>query len=247
MKTGQSSDALGERFGPLDTVTIADAAYQQLRESLFLGRFLPGEVLTIRGLAGAMGVSTMPIRVALTQLVSEGALEALPNRTLRVPWLSRDRLEDLARARILLEGEAVSLATQQIGDTEIRALAALCRRSQEVAAEPQAPVQIIPINRDFHFTLYRAARSPALLQLIDRLWVQSGPYLAALAQQKASKPEAPDLAVHWAAYHQMLQVEVAARSAVTARQRLVAEITQTARWYSQMLSEPPAGQVGAAS
>lgn len=226
------------RFGPFDTVTIADAAYHQLRESLVLGRFLPGEVLTIRGLAGAMGVSAMPIRVAITQLVSDGALEALPNRTIRVPWLGQERLKDLAQVRILLEGEAVSLATRHITDGEIRTLASLCKRSEELLSETQSFVHVMPINREFHLTLYGAARSPELLTLIDRLWVQSGPYLAALAQQRLTRPEAPDLAAHYVSHFRDLQAEVAKRSVDKAREKLVAEIVKTAKWYTDLLARP---------
>ena len=40
----------------------------------------------------------MPVREALGRLVSEQALEALPNRSVRVPLITRERLDDLARA-----------------------------------------------------------------------------------------------------------------------------------------------------
>jgi DNA-binding GntR family transcriptional regulator len=32
-------------------------------------------------------------------------------------------------------------------------------------------------NYEFHFTVYRAANSPILLPLIERLWLRAGPYL----------------------------------------------------------------------
>ena len=35
----------------------------------------------------------------------------------------------------------------------------------------------LALNVDFHFTTYRAARSPLLIPLIESLWLRVGPYL----------------------------------------------------------------------
>jgi DNA-binding GntR family transcriptional regulator len=34
----------------------------------------------------------------------------------------------------------------------------------------------VPANRDFHFTVYRAAESETLLSIIESLWLRIGPY-----------------------------------------------------------------------
>ena len=47
--------------------------------------FDAGEMLRIQDLAETLQTSTMPVREALGRLVSEQALEALPNRSVRVP------------------------------------------------------------------------------------------------------------------------------------------------------------------
>jgi DNA-binding GntR family transcriptional regulator len=38
----------------------------------------------------------------------------------------------------------------------------------------------MPANREFHFAIYAAARSDALLAVIENLWLQIGPYLGLL-------------------------------------------------------------------
>ena len=48
--------------------------------------------MTIRGLATALKISSTPIREALHGLAAEGAIEILPNRLIRVPLLSTERL-----------------------------------------------------------------------------------------------------------------------------------------------------------
>ena len=69
----------------IEQETMADKVYQQLREALMSGRFAPGQALSLRSVAEAVGSSTMPVRAALTRLRAERALVDGPNRALVVP------------------------------------------------------------------------------------------------------------------------------------------------------------------
>lgn len=75
-----------------------------------VGRFDPGQTLTIASLADSFGTSHMPVREALRRLAAENALEIAPNGSARVPAISKARLDDLCRARIAIEGLAAELA-----------------------------------------------------------------------------------------------------------------------------------------
>src|ERR1700709_1393421 len=105
---------------PIDgSVTKGAQAYEQIKQAILQAQFRPGEVLSIRTLAASLGTSTMPGREAGTRLITERALEALPNRGLRVPVLSDDDVQDVLRARFVLEGLAVELAAARISRVEI--------------------------------------------------------------------------------------------------------------------------------
>src|ERR671925_1166971 len=86
-------------LSPVPRETLHDRVYAELRRSLIHGVFATGEMLRVQELSEKLQTSTMPVREALARLVSEQALEALPNRSVRVPVINRERLEDLARAR----------------------------------------------------------------------------------------------------------------------------------------------------
>ena len=86
------------------------------------------------------------------RLVSEQALEALPNRSVRVPLITRERLDDLARARCLIEGQMVALALPNLTADDFALLKQLnCRlrrglpaatartRPCHLRAEPRLP------------------------------------------------------------------------------------------------------------
>ena len=101
-------------LSPVGRETLHDRVYAELRRSLIHGMFDAGDMLRIQDLAATLQTSTMPVREALGRLVSEQALEALPSRSVRVPIITRERLDDLARARCLIEGQITALALPKL-------------------------------------------------------------------------------------------------------------------------------------
>jgi len=81
--------ALNE-IAPLTRQTLGDRTYAQLSELLVSGRLAPGDRLSLRGAAEALGVSMMPVREAVSRLVADGALEVTPNRAVRVPIMTTE-------------------------------------------------------------------------------------------------------------------------------------------------------------
>ena len=151
--------------------TVQHQVAARLREALVQGRFLPGEALKIRDIAEAFGTSTQPVRAAIKQLVAEQALEALPNRSARVSLLNNDKLEDLTRVRIAVEGLAVVLAIGHVVPKDIARLKKL------ISLRPRDEAEHLANHRDFHFTVYRLSGSTTLMPIIESLWLQLGPYL----------------------------------------------------------------------
>jgi DNA-binding GntR family transcriptional regulator len=88
-------------------------------------RFGPGEKLKLRVLAAELGVSATPIRAALARLVTEGALEQLDRRSVRVPVLTDARLREVVELRLDLEGKAASRAAERATAADVAALEAI--------------------------------------------------------------------------------------------------------------------------
>jgi DNA-binding GntR family transcriptional regulator len=154
---------------------LQDQLYHPLRDALLAGRFHPGERLKIRDLAAAWGTSPMPVRAALQRLVAEGALESEPQRSVRVPAMTRERFQQLFQVRLSLEGLAVELAAARIGAAEIELLRG-CIARMETALEQRNVPAYLDDNSLFHLTLYRACANPILLRMIESLWLQVGPF-----------------------------------------------------------------------
>ncbi|ANZ15582.1 GntR family transcriptional regulator [Streptomyces noursei] len=78
-----------------------------LRQALAAGELLPGEVYSAPALAERYGVSATPVREAMQQLATEGAVEVVPNRGFRVSERSSRDLAELAEVRTMLEVPAI--------------------------------------------------------------------------------------------------------------------------------------------
>ena len=102
---------------------LEDAAYENMREALMEGRFKPGQTFTIRGLAQVFGTSVMPVRDALKRLVAERALTLLPNRSVILPLMSRERFQEILQIRLSLETMITERAALLIGPDIIEAMA----------------------------------------------------------------------------------------------------------------------------
>lgn len=158
--------------------TLSDRVYADLKALLQAGEMEPGQRFTLRGLAATVGTSAMPVREAVGRLAAEQALEVLPNRAIRVPIMTRDRFLELRTLRIQLEGLAIVQAAQHRDAAELAEIQAY---EQEFRLAREQPVpdgrQAVRANKGLHFAIYRAARMPILLQIIESLWLQVGPVL----------------------------------------------------------------------
>jgi DNA-binding GntR family transcriptional regulator len=162
---------------PVESGTLGQRVYSELRDFLMVGGVQPGEKVTLRQLTGAFGTSLMPVREAVQRLAAEGALEVLPNRAIRVPVMTRARVNEILRIRLMLEGLAVEEAARRIGPDAIAQLEALNAAMNAEMQTRDESERLFRANKEFHFTIYRAAAMPVLLGIIENLWLQIGPFL----------------------------------------------------------------------
>src|SRR5271165_6613525 len=155
--------------------TMQDQVFRQLCELILNGEIAPGQLITIQALADAFGVSAMPVREALQRLTAARVLTVISSRSIGVPPLSEERLLDLRRVRLEVESITALWATPNIGAAELEPLRE-CVSAMEDAIRSGDNKQYLRWNRAFHFGIYQAAQSEALLAIIETLWLQISPY-----------------------------------------------------------------------
>lgn len=163
----------------LERQTVQDQVYAQLREALIAGAFEAKETFTIAALADRFHVSHMPVREALRRLAAENALRIAPSGTAYVPALSVTELDDITRARVIIEGATAEIAFGNLGVSDVARLREIIVR-HDASGMASDSVGMTAANREFHFYIYRGSQSPVLISQIENLWLRSGPYVRIL-------------------------------------------------------------------
>jgi DNA-binding GntR family transcriptional regulator len=227
-------EALVSRAGR--RVTLQDSVYAQLRSLLMRGQFDPGQTLIVQTLATTLQTSTMPVRGALLQLVSENALEVLPSGTTRVPDVSLEKLEDLRTARAAIEGLAGSLASSHMSPALIKQLRHLIV-DHALSSEVDGVYPSLEKNQEFHFLIYRASGSTVLPHLIENLWLQYGPYLRLVCKNMNASAMKP-LRSHETDYHHEIVACLEKGDPVGTRAAIEEDINRTVGLLRDLLTSP---------
>lgn len=157
--------------------TLSANVLGQIKELLLTGQLMPGESLSLRSTALALGVSVMPVREAIHQLVADHALEVAPNRSVRVPQLNAAQFEEITRIRLNIEGFAVEQAALHASPSLIEHLHSLNQQLSNAMEHPGHKTDAVRINKELHFSIYAAAQMPTLIKIIETLWLRIGPIL----------------------------------------------------------------------
>ncbi len=151
--------------------------YADLRMKLIAGDLRPAESLSIRTLAEEYGVSAMPVREALRQLASENALIGAAKKAYRVPDLTPDEAANLFFLRAVLEGAAAEIAAEKIRESDVKVLKRLVKDMDKAWIKRDCSA-FLRANYLFHSRVYLLTRNEALQQMIEVLYMRTGPWLA---------------------------------------------------------------------
>jgi DNA-binding GntR family transcriptional regulator len=201
-------------------VNLHEKIYELLRRALIRGDFVPGHCFPMRALADQFGTSLIPVRDALKRLVAERALHLLPNRTVCVPPMARSSFQELLQVRLSLEPQLTRRATELISFEDVAALESANRVMGEAASRLD-PKGYLTANYQFHFALYRAARSEVALPIIESLWMRVGPFLHGVFRDSAGSRIAID-------HHEEILAAVRRRDPIQAAEAVVRDLSDAA-------------------
>lgn len=212
--------------------TLGSSVLAQIKELLLSGQLMPGENLSLRSTAEALGVSVMPVREAVYQLVAEQALEVAPNRSVRVPQMSPEQFTEITQIRLQIEGYAAEQAATKANPVLIAELEAINGRLAAAMDEPGGnKLQAVTLNKELHFMVYAAANMPMLIKMIESLWLRIGPVLnydLRVGSERTDKKIAVE-------HHAQLIRALSSGNALAARQALCGDIESAYRsiWQKQ--------------
>jgi DNA-binding GntR family transcriptional regulator len=194
-----------------------ERVYRTLRARIMFGELDPGIALTIRGIGKEFGVSMTPAREAVRRLAAEGALMMSSSGRISTANLGPERIEELAALRALLEPELAARALPRAHMALIERLHAINGRVGEHVAKNDIS-GYIRTNLEFHRTIYLRAQAPAMLAMVETVWLQLGPTMRALYMARRRT----DLQKH----HRMIIASLAAGDEPGLRLAVRTDVTQ---------------------
>jgi DNA-binding GntR family transcriptional regulator len=165
------------------SASLRNQAYHYIRSQLVSGRLAPGTRLSHRGVAKEMGISFIPVREAMSQLVSEGLVVHEPKLGSFVMQVSRQELAELYDLREALEGHAVFVAADRINQDDLDvmqrsndqmiAIAEAVSQHGRAAWSGEAIDRWLLCDAEFHVVLLRAAGNGRALKIVSDLRVMT--------------------------------------------------------------------------
>ncbi|WP_340107338.1 GntR family transcriptional regulator [Pikeienuella sp. HZG-20] len=163
--------------------TLAEDLYQSLRKAIVTGSLKPGEKVATRAVAESAGVSFTPAREAIARLIADGALVQISPKSVVVPHLRIEALDEITKLRLSLETMAAEAAAACITKDTLDRLKKVERAYEQLRTKENF-TKSLTLNEEFHFTIYRASGMPRLVGFIETLWVQVGPSFNLLLDEK---------------------------------------------------------------
>ncbi|HEY8614210.1 MAG TPA: GntR family transcriptional regulator [Roseomonas sp.] len=151
-----------------DIPSLAERAYERLREAIVDGTLPSGRKLSERSLAAALAISAQPVREALRRLEGEGLVESRPRSGTFVAALDDARLIQMGRMRAALEGVAAGLVARQATPETIAALRARLEAIRAATALDD-PARLAEANDAFHLALHAITGNALLMRTLRAL------------------------------------------------------------------------------
>lgn len=176
-------------------------AYDELRRRILTGELGPGTRLPQNDLADSLEMSITPLREAIRQLASEGLVEVVAHRDVRVSSVSAMEARQLLEVRLSLESSATRMAAERRTDDDLLVIAAAAGRLLPV--NRRAGEKAILAHRAFHQAVYSASHNDVMIRMLDDLWDKSDRYRRlGLALAEGDTPRTADLDEH----HRILEL-----------------------------------------
>jgi DNA-binding GntR family transcriptional regulator len=150
------------------TPSLAQQAYQTIKQQIIELQLPPGRRLVERDLAADLKISRIPLREALQLLEAEGLVVSVPRRGTMVAPFSTADVRHLFDVRESLEVLAARLAAQR-GDADGLRRAQQQLRTARQAIQAGDDAAAAAANADFHQTIIDMSGNPLLQAMMQPL------------------------------------------------------------------------------
>lgn len=156
-----------------------------IKEMIVSGELLPGQQIRQEHMAATLGLSRLPVREGLRQLVADGLVTHEHHVGFAVARLSRAEFDQIYLMRRLLETEVIrGLATPSAH--QVKAISTLADEVEHAAVELDLP-RMRALNTEFHLAIFRLSELHLVVAEIERIWTWALPYHSVYLHDEAGR------------------------------------------------------------
>jgi len=154
--------------------TLVEVAYKALKSDIVRFLLLPGQKLLVRELSERYGTSGTPIKQALNRLVSDGLVESIPRRGMKVRVVEWDEIVETLDIRYMIEEYSVRNALRRLEDnpTAFETFETLIREHERVTGKVDdidAYYRNYGIDSEFHRLFVASAGNRKTTRIYENL------------------------------------------------------------------------------
>jgi DNA-binding GntR family transcriptional regulator len=154
---------------PRDASALVRTVRDRLRLAITLQEIPPGTRLNQVQVAAQLGVSRMPVRTAIADLITEGLLEPLRNGGAAVRSLTDRDVREVYEVRTALEAQAVLDVAQRRPPAGLEQIAAILDRHARLGGANDAAA-LLELDREFHMTILDATENAYFRRAMVPIW-----------------------------------------------------------------------------
>lgn len=153
----------------IDKTSLGEQVEEALRKEIISGHLEPGQKIDLNEYANSWGVSSTPIRDAISRLEQIGFVKVLPRRGVYVAHIDQCTFKEIFELRIALECMATELSTPVVPQEEVERVLQAYRKAEAHFQQTHDLSRLIDVDYLVHQTVLNYCSNKRLIQIMQGL------------------------------------------------------------------------------
>ena len=154
--------------------TLSELAYESIKAQILSCKIRPGERINIDQYSENLGVSTTPVREALSKLQQEGLVQYIPRTGWKISRISKQEFRKLQEVKSLLEITLAERALPFIKPNDIPQMILLNNEMRELfkpcaGGKPDLE-RLLEANDRFHMYIFKFYDNDIMIEILQQTW-----------------------------------------------------------------------------
>lgn len=151
---------------------LSQKTYRILKRAIVRGDLAPNSKLVLDEIAKSLGISNTPVREATNKLESEGFVNIIPNKGIKIVKVNIDDMREILEIRAFLDGLIAKLVAKKITDKEIDEMMGVIHK-MEYTVKKDDRLTYNDLDIKFHDFLLNITENNKLKEIYNNLIIHA--------------------------------------------------------------------------